>query len=149
MGIRLLYSGSAYDRDICWIRQRGESLRATCAAGFTPSAEGSLDGDRITLRWWAGPATAIFQGTWDEAVTIGGAFTGGLAGTSVTGEIPAILHKVLPKTGLQDRPGTAMMHAVLDDLRGGSLTEGRYEPMANKRLQAAFSWVGQRSRRSD
>jgi hypothetical protein len=142
-GIRLRYSGAADDRDICRIHHRGDALRASCVAGFTPTAEGSLDSDRIVLRWWAGPATVIFQGNWDEAATIGGALSGGMAGLSITGEIPATLHKVRPQaTGLQDHPSAAKMQLVLDDLRRGWLTDGQYEGMATKRLQPAFSWAG-------
>ena len=142
-GVRIRYSGTAYDRDICRIRYHGDALRAICVAGFTPTAEGSLDGDRIALRWWAGPATVIFQGNWDGAATINGALSGGMVGLSITGEIPATLHKVQPQAaGLGDHSSATMIGAVLDDLRRGSLTDGRYEPMANKRLQPAFSWAG-------
>lgn len=62
-GVRILYSGAAQDRDICRIRNREARLSATCVAGFTPTAEGSLDQQDVTLRWWSGPANVIFRGT--------------------------------------------------------------------------------------
>lgn len=146
-GIRLTYSGEAHDRDICRIRNDGGRLRATCVAGFTPTAEGRLDGRQVTLRWWAGPANMIFRGVWDDADAIQGAFTGGLAGLSVTGDIPAVMRKLpAPNAAIaEEPPSAAAMRAVFADLRQGSLTDGRYEGIAEKRLQPAFSWAAARA----
>lgn len=145
-GVRLAYSGQAHDRDICRIGNDDSRLRATCIAGFTPAAEGSVDDRQVTLRWWSGPANVIFRGLWDDADVIQGAFTGGLVGISVTGDIPAVMHKIpAPSTTSDERPSAALMQAVFADLRQGSLTDGRYEAMAAKRLQPAFSWAGARA----
>lgn len=69
-----------------------------------------------------------------------------MIGLSITGDVPAVMRKVpIPDGTGDDRPSAQVMRAVLADLRQGALTEGRYEGMAVKRLQPAFSWAGARA----
>ena len=140
-GVTIRYSGEARDRDVCRLRRSADTLRATCIAGFSPDAEGSVDDAHISLRWWSGPATVIFRGDWDWDAGIAGQLTGGMAGLSVTGAIPATLHKLAPQPAGQRRTA-ALMQAVLDDLRQGVLTADRYEGIAPKRIAPTLSWAG-------
>jgi len=139
-GVRIRYSGDVFDRDICRLSQQQDHLRATCIAGFTPTASGSVDDVGISLKWWSGPGTVIFGGPWDGGDVIDGRLSGGIAGMSVTGDIPATLHKLTPMSGMPVSAG--LMDQVFTDLRRGSLSAERYEPAAEKRLRPAFSWRG-------
>ncbi len=140
-GVRIRVSGNEQDRDICRLRQSEGKLRATCIAGFAPTAEGSLDDETIALRWWLGPATVIFHGRWDQRSEIAGALTGGVAGLSVTGEVPAALRKLRSPEAASPL-SAALMMTVFEDLRRGALSDGPYDGLAAKRLQPAFSWAG-------
>ncbi|MTJ82983.1 MAG: hypothetical protein F8N37_18520 [Telmatospirillum sp.] len=159
-GVRIRYSGDARDRDICRIDHQGERLRATCIAGFAPTARGSAVDGTVTLRWWTGPATVIFRGAWDDLgapFLLPGRLTGGIAGLGLTGDIPATMRKIAPPDsgddarddagddtggGLPEPPGAARMRSVLEDLRQGRMRPDLYEGIAAKRLEPAFSWVG-------
>ena len=143
-GVRVVYSSETGDRDICLLRQHGPRLAATCSSGLSPTAEGAMDGQQVTLRWWNGPANLIFDGSWDEAGTIQGSISGGLAGLSVTGAIPATLRK-LAADGGEDPASAASLRGVLDDLRHGALTEARYEAAGLKRVRPSLAWPGARA----
>lgn len=144
-GIHIFYSAETYIRDICLIRRRDRRLTATCSTGDAAMASGSLDGAEVVFRWWSGPANLIFDGNWDGKDTIEGAFSGGLVSMSVTGDVPATLHKFDRSASIgakiQNGDTAAAMLGVLDDLRQRVITEGRYEASAVKRVKRAFEWV--------
>jgi len=141
-GIHIRYGNEMTDRNICWLQQTGRSLRAFCSAGAaTRAAEGSVDDDSVTMRWWAGPANLIFSGKLTEARRVVGDFSGGVIGVSVTGGVPASLTKLdLPPPDLAspaadpERPTAPLLRAVWQDLLQGQLSEGRYEAAAVKRV---------------
>ena len=145
-GVRILYSEAPNDRDVCMIIQNPGSLRATCIAGFAPTAGGSFDEEdnQLRLRWWTGPLTVNFNGFWaPNATQIPGTLSGGLAGVSITGVIPMTLHKVWPQTEHVEGRGTAkLMRVVFEDLRTGGFTEAFYESIAKRRLAPAYAWPG-------
>jgi len=141
-GIQIRYGGELRDRSICWAQQRGHSLTLQCSSGAAmKTAEGSVDDDGITVRWWAGPATIIFSGKFTEAGKISGGFSGGVVGLSVTGNVPATLTKINPPAPAAepDRPTAVLLRGVWDDVRTGQLTPGRYEGAAIKRVAAGLS----------
>jgi hypothetical protein len=142
-GVHIIYSGEMQDRAICLIRHHDPRLFVTCSTGRSPTADGTVDGDRVTLRWWNGPANLIFDGSWDQMGTINGAFSGGVMGMSVTGRIPATLKKMnIPDSDGDARASIGALRGVLDDLHKGVLTEDRYEAAAVWRLQPALAWRG-------
>lgn len=141
-GIQIRYGGELRDRNICWAQQRGHSLTLQCSSGSAmKTAEGSVDDDGITVRWWAGPATIIFTGKFTEAGKISGGFSGGVAGLSVTGNVPATLTKLTPTapSDTPDRPSALLLRSVWDDVRTGQWTPGRYEGTAIKRVTDGLS----------
>jgi hypothetical protein len=141
-GVHIRYGGEMADRNICWLQQNGRKLSALCSSGAAlKSAEGSVDDDGVTMRWWSGPATIIFSGKMKAADYIGGGFSGGVVGLSVTGNIPASLSrledgKMAPDP---DRPSAAMLREVWEDVRKGRLTAGRYEGSGEKRVNQGLS----------
>jgi hypothetical protein len=141
-GIHIRYGGEVRDRNICWLQQKGTSFDAICASGNAlKSASGSVDDEGLTMRWWVGAATIIFSGKFTEAEKISGGFSGGVVGVSVTGDVPATLTK-LPTPGPSDapeRPSAALLRLVWEDVRRGTLTEGRYEGSAVKRVTQGLS----------
>jgi hypothetical protein len=141
-GIQIRYGGELRDRNICWAQQRGHSLTLQCSSGSAMKiAEGSVDDDGITVRWWAGPATIIFAGKFTESGKISGGFSGGVVGLSVTGNVPASLTKLTPAapSDAPDRPSAVLLRDVWDDVRSGQWTPGRYEGTAIKRVTDGLS----------
>lgn len=136
-GVHIRYGGEMGRRNICWLQQEGKSVSALCASGTVlKTGSGSVDPDGLSMRWWIGAATTNFSGKFTEAGKITGGFSGGVAGISVTGDVPAALTRldlanVPPEP---DRPSAALIKAVWDDVRQGHLTEGRYEGSAPKRV---------------
>jgi len=138
-GVHIRYGGEIRDRNICWLQQKGRSFDAICASGNAlKSAEGSVDDDSMTMRWWVGAATIIFSGKFTEAEKVTGGFSGGVVGMSVTGDVPATFTKLpTPAAAPADapeRPSAALVRLVWEDVRRGALTEGRYEGSAVKRV---------------
>jgi len=130
-GIRIVYGGEVTDRNICLIEDRGGDLRAICSAGNDSTASGDADGDEVRLHWWQGPANLIFQGKREGAEQLQGTLSGGIVGLSITGGIPVTLTRLTPaSTDQSDPPGAALVRDVLEDLRRGRLTPGRYGPEA-------------------
>jgi hypothetical protein len=145
-GVQIRYGGEWLDRNICWLQQSGRRLTALCSSGVAlKSAEGSVDEDGVTMRWWAGPANIIFSGKLTEAGRIKGGFSGGVVGLKVTGTVPAMLSKLdLPadegkRVSDPDRPSAALLRGVWEDVGKGRLTEGRYEAAAVKRVDQGLS----------
>jgi hypothetical protein len=138
-GIHIRYGGEIRDRNICWLQQKGHSFDAICASGNAlKSAEGSVDDDSLTMRWWVGAATIIFSGKFTDAEKISGGFSGGVVGISVTGDVPATLTKLpTPEPSAadtQERSSALLVRQMWEDVRRGVLTEGRYEGSAVKRV---------------
>jgi hypothetical protein len=145
-GVQIRYGGEWLDRNICWLQQSGRRLDAVCSSGVAlKTAEGSVDEDGVTMRWWMGPANIIFSGKLTEAGRIKGGFSGGVVGLKVTGNVPAIMTRLdLPPDEAQpsadpDRPSAALLRAVWEDVRAGHLSEGRYEAAAIKRVDQGLS----------
>jgi len=140
-GIHIRYGGEISDRNICWFEQKGRSFDAVCASGGAlKSAEGSVDEDSLSMRWWVGAATINFSGKFTEAEKISGGFSGGVVSLSVTGDVPATLTKLpAPAAETPERPSAALIRMVWEDVRKGSLSEGRYEGAAVKRVNQGMS----------
>ncbi len=143
-GIHIRYGGEIRDRNICWLQQKGHSLDAICASAYVlKGAEGSVDDDGLTMRWWVGAANIIFSGKFTDADTLSGGFSGGVVGMSVTGDVPATLVRLpAPQPSAadaQERPSAALVRLVWEDVRRGSLTEGRYEGSGVKRVNQGLS----------
>lgn len=143
-GIHIRYGGEIRDRNICWLQQKGRSFDAFCASSYAvKSAEGSVDDDGITLRWWVGAATIIFSGKFTDADRLEGGFSGGVVGVSVTGDVPATLTRLPtpaePPADAPERPSAALIRLVWQDVRRGALTEGRYEGSAVKRVNQGMT----------
>lgn len=141
-GIHIRYGGEMSRRNICWLQQSGKSVSAVCAAGaILKSGEGSVGSDGLSMRWWLGAATANFDGKFVDSDKIDGGFSGGVAGLSVTGDVPAALDRLdLSKLPPEpDRPSAALIKAVWEDVRQGHLAEGRYEGSAVKRVNQGMS----------
>jgi len=139
-GVHIRYGGEIRDRNICWLQQNGRKLSALCSSGAAlKSGEGSVDEDGVTMRWWSGPATIIFSGKMRAADVIGGGFSGGVVGLSVTGNIPASLSRLDEGKLDPDRPSASLLKEVWEDVHKGHLTEGRYEGSAVKRVDQGLS----------
>jgi len=141
-GIHIRYGGEIRDRNICWLQQKGSSFDAICASGNAlKSASGSVDDEGLTMRWWVGAATIIFSGKFTDAEKISGGFSGGVVGVSVTGDVPATLTKLPTPVPSEapERPSAALVRLVWEDVRLGTLTEGRYEGSAVKRVNQGLS----------
>ena len=143
-GVHIRYGGEVLDRNICWLQQKGHSLDAVCASAYVlKNAEGSVDDDGVTMRWWMGAANIIFSGKFADADRVTGGFSGGVAGLSVTGDVPATLNRLPtpqpPPAGAPERPSAALIRMVWEDVRRGALTEGRYEGSAVKRVNQGLS----------
>lgn len=136
-GVHIRYGGEMGRRNICWLEQSGKSVSVLCASGTVlKSGSGSVEADGLSMRWWMGAATANFSGKFTEAEKITGGFSGGVAGVSVTGDVPASLYRLDPSNPPPepDRPSAALIKGVWEDVRQGHLTEGRYEGSAPKRV---------------
>ena len=130
-GIRITYGGEVTDRNICLIEDRSGDLKAICSAGDDSTASGDADGDDVSLHWWQGPATLIFHGRREGAERLLGTLSGGVVGLSITGGIPVTLTRLTPTPAdSPEPPGAALVRDVLEDLRDGHLTAGRYGPEA-------------------
>ena len=143
-GIHIRYGGEIRDRNICWLQQKGRSFDAFCASSYAvKSAEGSVDDDGITMRWWVGAATIIFSGKFTDADRLAGGFSGGVVGVSVTGDVPATLTRLptpaAPPAEAPERPSAALIRMVWQDVRRDALTEGRYEGAAAKRVHQGLT----------
>jgi len=143
-GVHIRYGGEIRDRNICWLQQKGHSLDAICASAYVlKNAEGSVDDDGITMRWWMGAANIIFSGKFADADKVTGGFSGGVVGLSVTGDVPATLTRMPPPAApladAPERPSAALVRMVWEDVRRGVLTDGRYEGSAPKRVNQGLS----------
>lgn len=142
-GVQIHYGGELRDRNICWLQQTGRRLEAWCSSGSVLKlAEGSVEDDGVTLRWWSGPANIIFAGKLTEAAHIEGGFSGGVIGLSVTGNVPASLTRLdRPVTGGRDpdRPSAALLRAVWSDVASGQLLESRYDGSGIKRVNQGLT----------
>ena len=143
-GVHIRYGGEILDRNICWLQQKGHSLDAICASAYVlKNAEGSVDDDGITMRWWMGAANIIFSGKFADADRVSGGFSGGVVGLSVTGDVPATLNRLPtpppPPADAPQRPSAALVRMVWEDVRRNVLTEGRYEGAAVKRVNQGLS----------
>jgi len=140
-GVHIRYGGEVRDRNICWFEQKGHSFGASCASGGAlKSAEGSVDDEGLSMRWWVGAATINFSGKFTDAERVQGGFSGGVIGVSVTGDVPAMLTKLpAPSGDQQERASAALIRMVWEDVRRGVLTEGRYEGIAVKRINQGMS----------
>jgi hypothetical protein len=143
-GVHIRYGGEIRDRNICWFEQKGHSFDASCASGGAlKSAEGSVNDEGLSMRWWVGAATINFSGKFTDAERVQGGFSGGVVGVSVTGDVPATLTKlpapVPPAADAPERPSAALIRMVWEDVRKGALTEGRYEGSAVKRVNQGMS----------
>lgn len=143
-GVHIRYGGEIRDRNICWLQQKGRSLDAICASAYVlKNAEGSVDDEGVTMRWWMGAANIIFSGKFADADRVTGGFSGGVVGLSVTGDVPATLTRLPtpapPPADAPERPSAALVRLVWEDVRKGSLTEGRYEGAAPKRVNQGLS----------
>jgi hypothetical protein len=141
-GIHVRYGAEMRDRNICWLQQAGRRLGVWCSSGaLMKSAEGSVGDDGVSMRWWSGPATITFSGKIAEADRINGAFSGGVVGLSVTGNLPATLTRLAPSQMQPDpdRPSAGVLREVWEDVRKGHLTDGRYEGSGVKRVNDGLS----------
>ncbi|HMA48661.1 MAG TPA: hypothetical protein VKP60_02845 [Magnetospirillaceae bacterium] len=143
-GVHIRYGGEIRDRNICWLQQKGHALDAVCASAYVlKNAEGSVDDEGVTMRWWMGAATIIFSGKFTDADRVTGGFSGGVVGLSVTGDVPATLTRLPtpapPPADAPERPSAALIRMVWEDVRKGALTEGRYEGAAVKRVNQGLS----------
>jgi hypothetical protein len=145
-GVQIHYGGELRDRNICWLQQSGRRLSATCSSGVAlKAAEGSVEDDRLTLRWWVGPATIIYSGKLTEAARVEGGFSGGVIGLSVTGDVPASMTRLapLPMTAAPapdpDQSTAPLLRLVWQDVARGALSDGLYEAAAIKRVNQGLT----------
>jgi len=141
-GVHIKYGGEMRDRNICWLQQSGRKLTALCSSGGAlKNAEGSVDEDGVSMRWWSGPATINFSGKLTDQSRITGGFSGGALGISITGNIPASLSRMETPTQEADpeTPTAKMLQAVWADMKAGHLSEGRVEGVGLKRVMAGLS----------
>ncbi len=141
-GVHIRYGGEVRDRNICWFEQKGHSFDASCASGGAlRTAEGSVDDEGLSMRFWVGAATINFSGKFTDAERVQGGFSGGVIGVSVTGDVPATLTKLPPPkpADTPERPSAGLIRLVWEDVRKGALTEGRYEGAAVKRVNQGMS----------
>ena len=140
-GVHIRYGGEVRDRNICWFEQKGRSFDAACASGGAlRTAEGSVNDEGLSMRFWVGAATINFSGKFTDAERVQGGFSGGVAGLSLTGDVPATLTKLpTPAPDAEERPSAALIRMVWEDVRKGALTEGRYEGAAVKRVNQGMS----------
>lgn len=135
-GVRIHYGGEPRDRNICWLEQSLRKLTVQCASGVAlKSGAGSVEEDAVSMRWWMGPATIIFSGKVTPQKIAGG-FSGGVAGLSVTGDVPASLVRVdLPEQIPPEPPSGAVLRAVWQDVHDGKLSEKTYDGLALRRIK--------------
>lgn len=132
-GVHIHYSGETGDRDICELRQTGERLDAHCLR-LARDIGGSIDGDRITLKSWIGPATLILTASAPSGSSLKGSISGGALGARMTGSVPIEATKLTVPPAGTERPSAPLVRDVLADIGGGRLTAGRYMPEAAARL---------------
>jgi hypothetical protein len=132
-GVHIRYSGETGDRDICELRQTGERLDAHCLR-LARDIDGSIDGDRITLKSWIGPATLILTASAQSGSSLKGSISGGALGARMTGGVPIEATKLSVPPAGTERPSAPLVRDVLADIGGGRLTAGRYMPEAAARL---------------
>jgi hypothetical protein len=134
-GVRIGYSGDTGDRDLCELHQAGSALDARCLR-LPRSVSGDVDGNRITLRSWIGPANLILKAQTQAGGTLAGTIGGGALGTQLTGGVPIRATRIIaPVDAGRDRPSAVLMRAVLADVAAGRLSAGRYAPEAEARLR--------------
>jgi hypothetical protein len=131
-GVHIRYSGETGDRDICALRQTGDRLDAHCLR-LGRDVAGSIDGDRITLTSWLGPANLILTASAQSGSSLRGSISGGALGARMTGGVPIEAVKLVVSPA-PERPSAPLVRAVLADIGGGHLTAGRYMPEAAARL---------------
>jgi len=132
-GVHIRYSGETGDRDICELRQTGDRLDARCLR-LARDIDGSIDGDRITLKSWIGPANLILTASAQSASSLKGSISGGALGARMTGGVPIVATRLTPALAGTDRPSLPLVRDVLADIGDGRLTAGRYTPEAAARL---------------
>jgi hypothetical protein len=133
-GVHIRYSGEVGDRDLCELRQTGSALDARCLR-LARTVSGDVDGDRITLRSWIGPANLVLKASTAAAGTLAGTIGGGAFGTQLTGGVPVRATRIAAPVAGGDRPSALLVRAVLADVATGRLTPGRYAPEAAARLE--------------
>jgi len=133
-GVHIRYSGETGDRDICELRQTGDRLDARCLR-LARDIDGSIDGDRITLKSWIGPANLILTASAQSGSSLTGSISGGALGARMTGGVPIEATKLTPNPAALDRPSLPLVREVLADIGDGRLTAGRYSPAAAARLK--------------
>ena len=133
-GVHIRYSGETGDRDICELRQTGTALDAHCLR-LARTAAGSVDGDDIVLRSWLGPANLILRASAQSGSLLKGTIGGGALGAQMTGGVPIQATKLKIAPAETERPSAGLLRAVLADIAGGRLTDGRYAPEAAQRLR--------------
>lgn len=137
-GVNIRYSGETGDRDICELTQTGDRLDARCLR-LARDVAGSIDGDRITLKSWIGPANLILTASALSGSRLTGSLSGGALGQRMTGGVPIEATKLDPPAEGAERPSAPLVRDVLSDIGGGRLTSGRYAPEAAARLRHELS----------
>jgi hypothetical protein len=133
-GVRVEYSPEMGERNICVVVDKDGELTGICSTGVAKPATGHRDGDHVVLRWWNGPVNLIFTGDLKDGRAVTGTLSGGVIGMKVTGGVPMSLERLTP--GEAAAPASAgLVRDVLDDLRAGALTPGRYGAEAIAHLQ--------------
>ena len=132
-GVNVRYSGETGDRDLCELRQSGDRLDAHCLR-LSHDVAGRIDGDRITLMSWMGPANVILSAQALSGSRLTGSLSGGAMGQRLTSGVPIEATKLDPPADGIERPSAPLVRDVLGDIGGGHLTAGRYAPEAAARL---------------
>lgn len=132
-GVQIKYSSERGDRDICELHQDGERLDAHCLR-LGKNVAGSVEGDRITLKSWIGPANLILTASAQSGSSLTGSISGGALGQRMTGGVPIAATKLTLPVAATERLSAPLVRDVLADIGGGRLTQGRYAPEARARL---------------
>ncbi len=139
-GIRIDYSATMDDRNICLIDDEGGSLTGICSAGVAKRGFGERDGNQVTVRWWSGPATMIFHGKLEDPRHLRGSVSGGVAGLSMTGAVPMTLSRLEPSAIADEVPMvTQKLRDAIDDIAQHHLTQGRYGEAAIDAVKTAIA----------
>jgi hypothetical protein len=134
-GVRLRFRRADPIGYVCRFDQRQDSVTGNCLALGGP-AHGGLDGNRLNITWWTGPATLRLDADLVSADAISGGFSGGVLGMNLTAHLPARAERLAPR-GEAAEPAevAAALRQVLADLAQGHVTAARYTPEEADRLR--------------
>jgi len=125
------YADAAHPVAICFLREHDGDLDSQCSNNGSRIGHGSVDGNSVTLRWWRGPLTLLFQSTVQNDGTLTGTFSGGVVGLKISGGVPVAATRLDPDLAPLDLPASHLLvEAVLADYDAARRSTELYDSAA-------------------